>query len=107
MLLGAAIKLVAFLITAAAGHSTGVDAFDSIGDISLVTAAVVLGYRVYLDAKRRLLWRVRRKLILSYIFIGVVPVLLAIAFFMLAGVLLFFNVSSFMLRTRFAGATGK
>jgi serine phosphatase RsbU (regulator of sigma subunit) len=101
VLVGAAIKLVAFVITAAAGHSTGVDAFDSIGDISLVTAAVVLGYRAYLDAKRRLLWRVRRKLILSYIFIGVVPMLLVIAFFMLAGVLLFFNVSSFMLRTRF------
>src|SRR5690242_108403 len=41
-------------------------------------------------AKRRLLWRVRRKLILSYFFVGLVPGLLIIAFFLLAGLLLFF-----------------
>ena len=37
--------------------------------------------------QRRLLWRVRRKLILSYIFIGVVPALLIVGFFLLGGVL--------------------
>ena len=71
ILAGLLIKLIAFAITRVAGHSKGVDAFDSIGDIALVIAAGVLGYRVYVDAKRRLLWRVRRKLVLSYIFIGV------------------------------------
>src|SRR5262245_13743995 len=101
VLLGVSIKLVAFLIAAVAGHSRGLDAFDSLGDISLVVAAVVLGYRVYLDTKRRLLWRVRRKLILSYIFIGVVPALLIISFFLVAGILFLFNVSSFMLQNRF------
>jgi len=101
VLLGASIKLVAFLIAAVAGHSRGIDAFDSLGDISLVVAAVVLGYRVYIDAKRRLLWRVRRKLILSYIFIGVVPALLIISFFLVAGILSLFNVSSLMLQNRF------
>ena len=40
------------------------------------------------------LWRVRRKLTLSYIFIGFVPVLLIVVFFLLCGLLLFFNVSS-------------
>ena len=39
--------------------------------------------------KRRLLWRVRRKLILSYIFIGVVPALLIVVFFLLGGLLFF------------------
>jgi sigma-B regulation protein RsbU (phosphoserine phosphatase) len=101
VLVGASIKLVAFLIAAVAGHSRGLDAFDSLGDISLVVAAVVLGYRVYIDAKRRLLWRVRRKLIVSYIFIGVVPALLIIAFFLVAGILFLFNVSSLMLQNRF------
>ena len=42
----------------------------------------------------------RRKLTLSYIFIGFVPALLIIAFFLLSGLLLFFNISSYMLRTR-------
>jgi serine phosphatase RsbU (regulator of sigma subunit) len=98
--IGALIKLVAFLLTAALGRSSRIDAFDSVGDIALVAAAFVLGYRIYVDAKRRLLWRVRRKLILSYIFIGVIPALLIVSFFLVAGALLFFNVSSFMLRSR-------
>ena len=48
--------------------------------------------------KRRLLWRVRRKLILSYIFIGVVPSLLIVIFFLLGGVLIFMNVSAYLFK---------
>ena len=36
--------------------------------------------------RRRLLWRVRRKLIMSYIFIGFVPAILIVAFFLLVRV---------------------
>jgi serine phosphatase RsbU (regulator of sigma subunit) len=46
-----------------------------------------------------LLWRVRRKLILSYIFIGFVPALLIGAFFVLCGLLLFYNFSSYLVQT--------
>jgi hypothetical protein len=102
LIVGVLIKLVAFVIASAAGHSTPVDRFDSLGDIALVTAALVLGYRVYIDAKRRLLWRVRRKLIISYVFVGLVPALLIVSFFLVAGVLLFFNVSAFVLQNKFA-----
>ena len=101
-LVGAAIKLVAFLLSLILGRSRGLDAFDAIGDIALVAATIALGYRLYVDVKRRLLWRVRRKLIVSYIFIGFVPMLLIISFFMVSGALLFFNVSAYMLRTRIA-----
>ena len=55
--------------------------------------ARALGYRVFVDLKRRLLWRVRRKLTLSYIFIGFVPALLIIVSSWSAGMLLFLNVS--------------
>ena len=58
--------------------------------------------RLRVIARQRLLWRVRRKLILSYIFIGVVPVLLVGVFFTLGGLLFFFNVSAFMLRNHVA-----
>jgi sigma-B regulation protein RsbU (phosphoserine phosphatase) len=102
LLVGASIKLIAFLLSLLAGRSRGLDAFDAIGDIALVAATVAFGYRVYVDVKRRLLWRVRRKLIVSYIFIGFVPVLLIISFFMVSGALLFLNVSAYMLRTRIA-----
>ena len=46
------------------------------------------------------LWRVRRKLTLSYVFIGFVPILLLVAFFLLCGLLLFFNVSSYLVQSR-------
>ena len=50
--------------------------------------------------RRRLLWRVRRKLILSYVFVGLVPSLLIVAFFLLAGLLLFRNMASYLVQTR-------
>jgi sigma-B regulation protein RsbU (phosphoserine phosphatase) len=101
-LVGVAVKIVAFLLALILGRSRGLDAFDAIGDVALVAATVALGYRVYVDLKRRLLWRVRRKLIVSYIFIGFVPVLLVIAFFLVSGTLLFLNVSAYVLRNRIA-----
>ena len=55
-------------------------------------------WRLFVLMKRRLLWRVRRKLILSYIFIGVVPSLLIIGFFLLGGVLVFMNVSAYLFK---------
>ena len=51
-------------------------------------------------AKRRLLWRVRRKLIISYIFIGFIPAILIVAFFLLGGLLLFSNFSSYLVQSR-------
>ena len=51
-----------------------------------------------LGVKRRLLWRVRRKLILSYVFIGFVPTLLILAFFLFGGSLMFMNVSAYLFK---------
>jgi serine phosphatase RsbU (regulator of sigma subunit) len=48
---------------------------------------IYAGLRFLLFASRRLLWRIRTKLILSYLFIAVVPVVLLTAFFLLAGLL--------------------
>ncbi len=57
-------------------------------------------FRLIVLAKRRLLWRVRRKLILSYVFIGFVPALLLVAFSLLCGFLLFYNFSSYLVQSR-------
>ena len=46
--------------------------------------------------QRRLLWRVRCKLIVSYVLIGFVPALLIVAFFRLAGVFMLLTVSSYL-----------
>ena len=64
----------------------------------LLVLIVWLAAHFFTRAKRRLLWRVRRKLILSYIFIGFVPVLLIVAFFLFAGLLMFFHVSAYLFK---------
>ena len=65
-----------------------VEVLSSAATIGLIVSVGYFVWRLFVLMKRRLLWRVRRKLILSYIFIGVVPALLIIAFFLLGGVLL-------------------
>ena len=51
-------------------------------------------------ARHGFLWRVRRKLTLSYVFIGLVPIFLIVVFFLLCGLLLFFNTSSYLVQSR-------
>lgn len=88
------------LVGAGIATSTALSLADSVGNVALVVGLVLLLVRAGTVARRHLLWRVRRKLILSYIFIGVVPALLIVAFFLLAGLLLFFNVGSYLIQTR-------
>ena len=98
--LGAVVKLVAFALTLMVGASPAFEALDTVGDFGLVAGALVIGYQLFVESKRRLLWRVRRKLTLSYIFMGFVPALLIITFFLLCGVLLFTNLSAHLMTTR-------
>jgi sigma-B regulation protein RsbU (phosphoserine phosphatase) len=101
LVVGALIKLVTwpvgFVLSA---PPAALNAVDAIGSLALLFAAAYGSARFVVWAKRRLLWRVRRKLILSYIFVGVVPVTLVIVFFLLAGLLLAFSVSSYLVQTR-------
>ena len=74
LLTGAVVKLFALALgLALARGSALVETLDTLGDICLVAGAAVLAYRLFVVTKRRLLWRVRRRLTLSYIFIGFVP----------------------------------
>ena len=96
LLIGVAIKATTRLVAAVAGGLPGpLEGLDVVGSLALLFAVAYGVTRLAFWARRRLLWRVRRKLILSYVFVGVVPVLLVITFFLLAGLLLFFNVSSY------------
>ncbi|MFN7979492.1 MAG: SpoIIE family protein phosphatase [Vicinamibacterales bacterium] len=75
------------------------------GTLAIVLVAFYLLGRLLVWTRRRLLWRVRRKLILSYVFVGLVPSLLILAFFVLAGLLLVRNVAGYMVRTRLEAQT--
>ena len=104
LLLGALVKSVTLTLGAIVPQpSLPIEAIDTVADVCLVAGALLLLYRLWVAAKRRLLWRVRRKLTLSYIFIGFVPVLLLITFFALCGLLLLFSMSSYLTQSRVAG----
>jgi len=99
---GLIIKFVAFLLTLVAGASPWIELIDTLGDLAVIVGALIIIVLVFADMKQRLLWRIRRKLAVSYIFIGFIPALLIIVFFLVAGLLLFFNIASFMMRNELA-----
>jgi phosphoserine phosphatase RsbU/P len=90
-------KIIGFLFPST---WTFLDIVDAAGSLAVILVSAYLATKGIIWAKRRLLWRVRRKLILSYVFVGLVPGLLIISFFLIAGFLLFFNVSSYLLQSR-------
>ena len=73
---------------------------DTVAALAVAAGAVYFLVRLFIVAKRRLLWRVRRKLILSYIFVGFIPAILIVVFFLLGGFLLFYNISSYLVQSR-------
>ena len=64
----------------------------------LVFSVAYFLWRLVVLTKRRLLWRVRRKLIISYIFIGVVPAMLIIGFFLLSAGVVSMNISAYLFK---------
>ena len=101
LLVGLAIKLVLGLVGLAVDPlPTALATLDAAGTLALVLGLGYLAARGAVWVRRRLLWRVRRKLILSYVFVGLVPSLLIVAFFLLAGLLLFRNMASYLVQTR-------
>jgi sigma-B regulation protein RsbU (phosphoserine phosphatase) len=107
IVLGAALKIAVFTV----GLVTVVPAFlrvvDAVASVLLAAGGGYFLLRGLAFARRRLLWRVRRKLIISYIFIGFIPSLLIVAFFLLAGLFLFSNFSSHLVQNRFGSLTDR
>lgn len=69
-----------------------------------IVIAALLAYLIIPPAfqlQRRLLWRVRRRLVLSYVFIGLIPVVLVGIFFLLAGILTLLSASSYLVKLSF------
>jgi sigma-B regulation protein RsbU (phosphoserine phosphatase) len=106
IVVGLAIKLAVLVAGAIAGQlPSPLGVLDTVASLAVLAGGTVFVLRGLDFAKRRLLWRVRRKLIISYIFIGFVPAILIIAFFTLGGLLLFSNFSSYLVQSRFRALT--
>src|SRR5687767_10214365 len=105
LLVAIAVKVVLWIGRAWVGRGAGLSS-PLLNTVNVASSALLLiglvaaGYRIYGHTKRVVLWRVRRKLMLSYVFVGVVPVLLLILFFSIAGLLIFVNVGAYMLNAR-------
>ena len=105
LVLGFVIKAITWPVNLVGTLPPALDAIDMVGSLALLFAIAYGLTRFAVWSKRRLLWRVRRKLILSYVFVGVVPALLVMTFFLLAGLILAFNVSSYLIQSRVRNLT--
>src|SRR5712691_8191404 len=103
----AAIVLKALVLAAiwTTGGSPGLEYADRAVNLAIIILAILAIHQVTVLARARLLWRVRRKLILSYILIGAVPILLLVAFSLLGFLLVFFDVSSYLVQNRLTNLT--
>lgn len=85
--LAAAVVVLAWVIVKRAGWER-VGAVALIFDVAFVAvylAAVYYGVRALRWLKNKLLWRVRRRLVITYLFVGLTPVVLLFALAALAG----------------------
>lgn len=78
---------------------------DRTVNVAILVLAAATVYRLTALARSDPLWRVSRKLILSYILVGAVPILLLATFSMLALLLVFFDVSAYLVHDRVAHLT--
>jgi len=101
IVIGLAIKVVIALLAQVAGAVPSfLRVVDTVAGLAIAAGLTYFLFRLSVIAKRQLLWRVRRKLILSYFFVGFVPALLIVAFFLLCGYLLFYNFGSYLVQNR-------
>lgn len=100
VLIGGGVKLASLLARRLIGVVGAVEIIGSLGTLLLLVGLAYYVARLVRVAREHLLWRVRRKLILSYIFVGLIPALLIISFCLLCGLMLFGSVSQYIISTR-------
>jgi phosphoserine phosphatase RsbU/P len=100
IVVGIALKLAVLAVIALVGESPFLTVVDRVAGLAAAVGTSYFLVQLILLAKRRLLWRVRRKMMLSYIFIGFVPAFFLVAFSLLCGFLLFLNFSSYLVQAR-------
>jgi len=101
IVVGVALKIAVLAVMVLLGtDSPFLNVVDRVAGLAAAVGASYFLVQLILLAKRRLLWRVRRKMMLSYFFIGFVPAFFLVAFSLLCGFLLFLNFSSYLVQAR-------
>jgi sigma-B regulation protein RsbU (phosphoserine phosphatase) len=104
-IISAGLKIVVALLRLWGDLPGVVTILSSAATLGLIVSVSYFVWRLFVLIKRRLLWRVRRKLILSYIFIGAVPAVLIVIISLLGGVLIFMNVSAYLFKDGYEAAS--
>ena len=81
---------------------TLLEIFRKVVSLSFIASSVAIVALTIRRNRFRLLWRVRRKLILSYLLIGLVPIVLVLAFILAGGVVLYNNVAAYLFQEGFS-----
>jgi sigma-B regulation protein RsbU (phosphoserine phosphatase) len=97
-IVAAGLKILFGIIRQFATLPTFISLINSTATLAMTVSLGFFVWRLFQLMKRRLLWRLRRRLILSYIFIGVVPALLIIAFFVLGAWTVTMNLSAYLFK---------
>ncbi|MBA2354676.1 MAG: SpoIIE family protein phosphatase [Acidobacteria bacterium] len=99
---GLVVRLLLALLTPDTDGASSLDLVRRLATLTLVVGATIVLWRLSRALRHRLLWRVRRKLILSYFFMGVVPAALIFLFFCILGALTLLSFSSFLVKDKLA-----
>jgi sigma-B regulation protein RsbU (phosphoserine phosphatase) len=99
---GLAVRVLLWLVGLATGPSDLLDTLRRLATIAVIVGGAVVAWRLSRVLRQRLLWRVRRKLILSYFFIGVVPAALIFLFFLIVSALTLLSFSSYLVKEKLA-----
>jgi len=92
------LKLLVAALRAIVDPPSVIQFVSTAATVGLIVSVSYFVWRLFVLMRRHLLWRVRRKLILSYVFIGVVPAFLIASFFLMGGVLIFVNISAYLFK---------
>jgi len=106
-IIAVAIKVFLALLRLVTEEPPFLRALSAAATIGLAFSVLFFLTRLVFLVQRRLLWRVRRKLILSYIFIGVVPSLLILGFFLLGTWFMAGTVGAYLFRDGYDDVTGQ
>jgi len=101
LILSGALMLVLFVLRAFVTLPEILEIFRKVVTLAFIVAVIWLGALVFKYNRRLLLWRVRRKLILSYLLLGFVPVVLVAIFALTSGFVLYTNVAAYVFREGF------
>jgi len=104
-IIAALLKILVVLVRLVGEVPAFLSAASTAATVALAFSVLFFLTRLVFLVQRRLLWRVRRKLILSYIFIGVVPSLLILGFFLLSTAFVAGAVGAYLFRDGYEDVT--